>query len=655
MFLGGVLVQSIRQLTSSLAGAALVKLGAQVAGYDAASNHIMHLSSEWAAADAASIVSWATRGREPLGAFLQRFAMGTRPQHLASCEVLVFATASYLLRIDPRLDALLRRALRTSIACAGTGDGSLYAVAVSLRELSGHERAVPELLRRLTSKLAARSKQPAAGVAVEAWESIETSGPELSPTMAGSGASSAVMPFDAPAYLNIALAEAILHPAHRMPIDGNVEQLHMALVAQRETSAARWIFNELLNVVEHRSGQPQPDSIPSEIHIALSGLCNLECRFCSYSHNTARKDQASVAQMMKLDFLRDIRILRLHSGNGESTVNRGLADIVGYIGRAFPQISMNFFTNGILLDRAGLIPALVGSQLAWISVSLNAATPELWARLCGTKQFERVTRNLRFLLEEKRHRKSFTPVLYGTMVLTRESVYELPLMPRLCRQLGVDRFTAIPFFSLGYDRLDRLGPNDAYHHVGSAYDEIYARTVEAAEHWQVSVELPAPAGAKAAAFGIEHRQFLDFANSELHDSRLEKLLISTPLRPVESAPCHYLWRQASIGISEKYQTQAPGGHYMYPCLGPLATLNLAPHTPFDFPQEKGFKTLWRNPLFSALRRGQLNPGQEPVCDTCRGCDTRDPQGMRSMQVMLDEFVKNHGLHVASPVAVSGQR
>ena len=40
---------------------------------------------------------------------------------------------------------------------------------------------------------------------------------------------------------------------------------------------------------------------------------------------------------------------------------------------------------------------------------------------------------------------------------------------------------------------------------------------------------------------------------------------------------------------------------------------------------------------------QSQPGIEPVCDACRGCDTRAPQNMPPMQVLLAEFVRDHGV------------
>ena len=522
-------------------------------------------------------------------------------------------------------------------------EGDLYAVTVRL-DADGH---VPDGLLSLLNRLTSTSRS-GAGIelgclSADARLRVDLTGPALSPTMTNGIIKHGPAPFDAPAYVNAAIAEMMAWPVDTPSVLDPHTRVRTAMAAHRDLSSVPWILNELLTVIEHRIGAAQPESVPPEVHIAVSGLCNIECNFCSYSHAAARKDKVAVNQMMRLDFLRYVRTLRLHSGNGEPTSNPALADIIRFIEGAYPQISMNFFTNGILLDRPGLIPALVGGQVSWISVSLNAASRESWKQVCGTDHFDRICANVRAVLDEKRRRGAAGPIVYGTMVLTRASVWDLPLMPRLCRELGVDRFTAIPFFSLGYDSAARLGPQDAYHHVGRDYDQLYAEAVAAAREWEVSIELPAPRNDTRAAFGTEQRIFLDFARTELHDGRLSRLLEAVEFEAPEGSHCHFLWRQASIGSTTKHQGAADDTHFMYPCLGPLAALDMASQSAFGFSEQDEFKALWRSPLFTTLRHGQTQRGIVDVCDTCRGCDSRSPETMGSMEILLAEFARSQGL------------
>jgi hypothetical protein len=57
-----------------------------------------------------------------------------------------------------------------------------------------------------------------------------------------------------------------------------------ALAMQREVSRVPWVFNTLLNDIEYRVGTIQPRSFPPEIHLSMTGHCNIECRFCGYTH-----------------------------------------------------------------------------------------------------------------------------------------------------------------------------------------------------------------------------------------------------------------------------------------------------------------------------------------------------------------------------------
>jgi hypothetical protein len=550
-------------------------------------------------------------------------------------QQVLFTSAVYLLDGTRELEKLMRQASEHGIAEAASPAGEILAVAASPTGLAMWRRPLADRLQTLVSRLRTTPPISATAIPCITVHNLQAIG------VAGiTGAA-----------LNTALAEVLLQaprqladeaksPAKTDPPQPTLEQLRDALITRRDSSSVSWVFNTWLNHVEHSMGHPLPASIPPEVHLALNARCNIECSFCSYHHRMARADQVSLKQIMALDFLSDVRIMRLHSGNGESTLNPELPAIIDYLSATYPHLSLNFFTNGIQLDRPRLIPALVGSSVNWISVSINAASAATWQKLCGANLFDRVVSNLKRLMLEKRRRKCATPIVYGSMVLTRDSVQEMPLMPALCRRLGIDRFTAIPFFSLGYEYQDRLGPADAYHHIGAAYDSIYDRTLAEAKHHGVSLECPSPSHRKSAQFGLEQREFHDFANiGSGGDLRIEQLL--GPLHGAASIPCAYLWRQAAIGIADRQGSSASSGHFLYPCLGPLVSLKLAQHLPFVFGSRKDFEMLWRNELMTKLRQAQRYPGQIPVCDACRNCDSRSPDQAPAIETLLRHFRETH--------------
>jgi MoaA/NifB/PqqE/SkfB family radical SAM enzyme len=446
--------------------------------------------------------------------------------------------------------------------------------------------------------------------------------------------------FDSPLFVNTALKEMMTEPQDRGRIDGDPVRMAAALAAQRNVSSVPWIFNSLLNEIEYHLGQAEPESFPPEVHLSVTGFCNIECRFCAYEHSNARADFIDAAKVARLDFLRFVQTFRLHSGLGESTTNRHLVPIIEHVAERFPHVGMNFFTNAVTLDRPRLIETLVGN-VRWINASLNAATRESWKDQCKVDLFDRVCRNLRTLHQAKRDRHSLLPLVFGSMVLTRANLSDLPRMPALCRELGIDRFTAFPYFGLGYHGRDKYGPEMTLETCRREYDDLYWATVREAEMYGVSLEIPFPASAKRTAFGVEARPLHDFARVESNEWKLGRFVSHLTYDGPPGAHCPALWRSAGIGSTHKGSYAQDETHFLYPCIGPLSGLDLSMRTAFRFPGGEDFIRLWRNPVFTLLRRAQRQPGVSKVCDMCRAHDTRDPQHFPRLEREVAEFAREH--------------
>ena len=565
--------------------------------------------------------------------------MGTNKEPFA-----VFMNASFLISEEPPYAALVEASFVDGQAYScNPCTGDLYAFALRLRV--GCEDRVHSLLRRLTAcpngdrlphECPDQPPQPQLPPA--------RTGPWNSPVMRGVGQWRGFRPNDAPPFVNAALEELCFQDASSHPQDPPHDALGLtaALTEYRERSRVPWVFNELLNEIDYRLGTVRPMSLPAELHLSLTGNCNLACRFCSRPIDGDLDDFVRLQDIRKLDFLSWVRTLRLTSGTGESTLNQHLPAIIGWIRRNFPHLGMNFFTNGILLDGRDLIPALIRGDVSWINVSLNAATRESWRERCQGDHFERVCRNLRVLRDTKLEMRAGSPLVHASIVLTRDSVHELPLMPAICRDLGIDRLVAFPFFALGFSRPGTYTEEHAYHHSRGIYDQIYEITVERARQFEVSVELPRPFSKQKAGFAIEDRILHDFAGIERHEWQLGKLLGGYEFPLPEGSFCHFLWRSAAV-TSAPVSPAGPVARWLYPCLGPLAPVVMAKHLSFDFPGRVEFESLWRNPLFTFLREAQHQAGNCRVCDACRGCDTRQPQVVSNMKGLVAEFVKEHRL------------
>lgn len=555
------------------------------------------------------------------------------PELFSDRPTVLLANASFLLTASPPAAALIEAARGGSLALHAADSRALYACAMTRQAAPRVDltRAIRSLVAYGDMAEAQRwDDQPEVEVVPPSCGSIENS-----PAAAGLRNRIKRPSPISPIYVNAALAELFYRPADVGPAKGSPERLRRALLAQRERSSVPWVFNTLVNEIEYRMCRPVLDSFPPEIHISLTGRCNIECKFCSYAHERAYSDYVGVERIARLDVLRHLHTLRLSSGLGEPTINPHLPDIVGYVADKFPQIGMNFFTNGTALHRRGLIDALV-YKTEWINVSLNAATRETWRELCEKDMFDRLCSNLKELHRAKRERGALQPVVYGSMVLTSKNVRELPRMPELCRSLGIDRFTAMPFFSFEYDYADRYGAAETFHRCRDGYDRLYEETVSEAQRNRVSLEVPRPANQKQTAFGLETRSFHDFAGIEETPGRLSALLDDEDWATAGTDNCQHIWRAAYIGSTDRHHA-LPQAHYLHPCLGPLLRVDFSTRTTFDFPGLQGFREAWNNPVWVRLRAAQRQVGLSKVCDACRQTDSRDPDNFNQMEDLLREW------------------
>jgi molybdenum cofactor biosynthesis enzyme MoaA len=559
----------------------------------------------------------------------------------------VFMTPAFLLSDTPPLASLIEAAERNTLAWCGTrSTADLHACACRGGECSTDRlwSSLRILSVCLGDRVDAQADADSPWTARQHVSLIppDNTSPDNSPALDDVANRVGRRAFDAPMYVNTAFRELLTMPADAGAVGGRPERMLAALVGQRRGSRVPWVFNSLINEIEFRVGAREPQSIPPEVHLSITGLCNIECRFCAYTHDIARRDQVDEQQVAKLDFLQFAQTFRLHSGLGDPTVNRHLPAIIEHVAARFPHLTTNFFTNAITLGRPPLLDALVG-RISWINASLNAAGRDTWQAVCdaNAELFDRVIHNLRLLHQAKRTRQSLQPQVFGSMVLTAANVDDLPRMPALCRSLGIDRFTAFPYFGLGYHGHRKYGGEMTLEACRDRYDQIYDLTVREAQQHAISLEIPLPSPEKRTAFGLEARPLHDFARIETNQWRLGRFVAHLDYDRPPGAHCHFLWRSAGIGSTNRAGHAAEETHYLYPCIGPLSSLDLSRRTAFRFPGTQDFLSLWRNPVFEHLRQAQHRPGVSPVCDICRGCDTRDPEHFPQLEQLVAAFAREH--------------
>jgi len=549
--------------------------------------------------------------------------------------VIFFVNPSFLLLPEPPMEEMLTVAQNHHIALKTKHcDRSLYAIAVN-RSMIGHPLLNPALACLVACE------DPTPEIAWSQHDNVKfIHGGRFgeharSPAVEGVSSLHGKRSPVSPSYFNKALLEVLYAPVDTAPINGSPERMRQALLAQREHSTVPWIFNALINQIEYRMGKAVMDSFPPEVHLSMTGKCNIECRFCSYTHDEAKDDPVAIAQIETLDFWEHLHTVRLSSGLGDPMTNPDFGAIIEYLAKEFPHIDINFSTNGIGLNHNGVLEQLI-NRVTYLNVSLNAATRRTWKELCRRDLFDRVCSNLKALQRAKRKAGALFPLVYGSMVLTTTNIGELPDMPGLCRSLGIDRFTGIPFFALNYKHLDKYGAAETFHQCYNEYERIYEKTIEAARKHRVSIEIPVPQNKKRVRFGVEVRGFYDFAGIEEPPSGLDTLVDDLRYEAPDRNACPEVWKIAFITNTRIDSFNRDATHYLYPCLGPLSAVDFSMTAPFCFPARDAFLALWNSPLYQRLRKAQAVPGISRICDLCRKIDSRDPSHFKKLEGLLDE-------------------
>lgn len=176
---------------------------------------------------------------------------------------------------------------------------------------------------------------------------------------------------------------------------------------------------------------------PVCLYLEVSNECNLACKTCPITYGKVEEPASlSLEQVQSLvSQFPSVERVVLH-GVGEPLFNRQLAKIIVWLKEQ--GIYVLFNSNGTLITQRWR-EALIESGLDEIRLSLDAATPETFARVRGRPLFEAIIRNTKALTALKAERGSATPRVSLWLTGLRETLNELPGFIRLAHSLGIER------------------------------------------------------------------------------------------------------------------------------------------------------------------------------------------------------------------------
>jgi MoaA/NifB/PqqE/SkfB family radical SAM enzyme len=188
-------------------------------------------------------------------------------------------------------------------------------------------------------------------------------------------------------------------------------------------------------------GQP----VPVQVHVVLSNQCQQNCRFCAYrreGHQSnelyAANPKATIPTAKWRELLADFADMGVRAvqftGGGEPLTHPDHVAIFRQTRKL--GLDLALVTNGCLAG-AKTIDAL--SEAAWVRVSMDAATPENYARIrcVQPRQFERATAAIRALCK-MRDKSPARPLIGIGFVVSSDNANEVYAAVKMASGLGVD-------------------------------------------------------------------------------------------------------------------------------------------------------------------------------------------------------------------------
>jgi uncharacterized Fe-S cluster-containing radical SAM superfamily protein len=161
------------------------------------------------------------------------------------------------------------------------------------------------------------------------------------------------------------------------------------------------------------------------LHIDISSACNHSCNFCSNIDKRTKKKWMKFDNFVKIceNISETVDISSLEScsisGQGEAILNKDIKKIVEWFSNKYNPKYFFLSTNGALLTNE-LSATLFEKGLDSIKISFNAFSREEYKEVHGVDDYDKVIKNIKFILDLKRDKYKSIKVLISSVTTKTE-------------------------------------------------------------------------------------------------------------------------------------------------------------------------------------------------------------------------------------------
>lgn len=239
--------------------------------------------------------------------------------------------------------------------------------------------------------------------------------------------------------------------------------------------------NSEQNEKEALAGHAALKSYPRRLVLEMTSACNINCKMCGRNAADFKATIFNEDWLKKFeaitDYVEEVTLL----GWGEPTLHPQFSDFLAW--GEEKGLRKFFCTNGTRLDV--LKDDIFKYNVDLLTMSLDGATAEMNNSIRVGADFDKITDNLKAIVDEKKKRGLTLPYMSIVMTLMESNYRQFPDYVRLAHELGLEECKGV-YLTVFEEKMR----DESMYDKRAELEQIFSEAVNIGEELGVNVKLP---------------------------------------------------------------------------------------------------------------------------------------------------------------------